>query len=313
MLLQQMAVLQAVPGAADERRSRAADDRAPGRRCWRPTRRSCSTASCCTVAKSWRLARRVQRPGRWCCCACWLSGRPATAARAAVPRRGRGAGAARRRLRRLAPLAGEPPLTVPAATAAHRYAGARVPGRRPAAERSAARPTRHAGRAVTAMPGAAPPPGARERPRPTAGADRARRCRRRLARSGRDWCAAEAIAALVRELALQSQLARATTTRWPLRVERESLRPPALRDKLQAALAEALGHAVGSSVEAGAADDSPAVRSRRARAARREAEQAIHDDPAGAGPDGAVQDGAHRAGVDQARLIDATQGDQQDP
>ena len=32
-----------------------ADGRAPGRRCWRPTRRSCSTASCCTAAASCSL------------------------------------------------------------------------------------------------------------------------------------------------------------------------------------------------------------------------------------------------------------------
>ena len=45
---------QAVPGALDDDRSRRADGGATRRRCCRPTRRSCSTASSCTAAPSWR-------------------------------------------------------------------------------------------------------------------------------------------------------------------------------------------------------------------------------------------------------------------
>lgn len=68
--------------------------------------------------------------------------------------------------------------------------------------------------------------------------------------------------------------------RWRLRVERESLRAIALRDKLQAALAEALGTPVALELEAGVAADSPARRDAAERERRqREAEQTIHNDP----------------------------------
>ena len=52
-LLQEMAVLQAVPGALDGDDPDAPSPRA-SRRCCRPTRRSCSTASSCTAGPSWR-------------------------------------------------------------------------------------------------------------------------------------------------------------------------------------------------------------------------------------------------------------------
>ena len=92
------------------------------------------------------------------------------------------------------------------------------------------------------------------------------------------------IAALVRELAWQAQcegLDEATAPiRCRLRVERENLRAPAHCDKLQAALAQALGGAVQLEVEAGAVDDTPALRDAAERAHRqRHAEQIIHDDP----------------------------------
>ena len=53
-LLQEMAVLQAVPGADDGDDPDAAVARARWRRCCRPTRPSCSTASSCTAARSCR-------------------------------------------------------------------------------------------------------------------------------------------------------------------------------------------------------------------------------------------------------------------
>ena len=78
--------------------------------------------------------------------------------------------------------------------------------------------------------------------------------------------AAEAIAALVRELALQSQLvARHNPNNdgephdWLLRIERESLSQSGSREKLQLALAT-LGHSVRLSVEIGPASDTPAKR-----------------------------------------------------
>jgi DNA polymerase III subunit gamma/tau len=81
--------------------------------------------------------------------------------------------------------------------------------------------------------------------------------------------AAEAIAALVRELALQSQLvARHTPNNegephdWLLRIERESLSQSGSREKLQLALSglATLGHSVRLSVEIGPASDTPAKR-----------------------------------------------------
>jgi DNA polymerase III subunit gamma/tau len=95
---------------------------------------------------------------------------------------------------------------------------------------------------------------------------------------------AGSISALVRELAMQAQCVAideaATPMRWALRVEREMLRAPAHRDKLQAAVAQALGHPVQIDTEAGVAADSPARRDATERARRQgEAEQIIHDDP----------------------------------
>lgn len=91
--------------------------------------------------------------------------------------------------------------------------------------------------------------------------------------------AAEAITALARELALQSQLVARDVDQWLLRVERESLNQSGSREKLQAALA-GLGHAVKLAVEIGHVVDSPARRNKLAAEARqRAAEEAIHNDP----------------------------------
>lgn len=89
----------------------------------------------------------------------------------------------------------------------------------------------------------------------------------------------EAVTALVRELALQSQLVGRDDGHWMLRVERESLNQPASRERLRAAL-QAAGHEVAISVEVGTVADSPARRLAHAAAQRqREAEQIILNDP----------------------------------
>ena len=91
--------------------------------------------------------------------------------------------------------------------------------------------------------------------------------------------AAEAITALVRELALQSQLVARDGGHWLLRVERESLNQPTARERLRAAL-EAAGHATHISVEVGVVIDSPARRNSAAAAERqRRAEEIVHNDP----------------------------------
>ena len=89
----------------------------------------------------------------------------------------------------------------------------------------------------------------------------------------------EAIAALVRELALQSQLVARDTADWLLRVERESLNQPQARERLKQAL-YAAGHEVNLAVEIGRISDSPARRNAAAASERqRAAEALIHADP----------------------------------
>src|SRR5690606_4060436 len=91
--------------------------------------------------------------------------------------------------------------------------------------------------------------------------------------------AAEPISALVRELALQSQLVARDGGHWLLRVERESLNQPTARERLRAAL-EAAGHATQISVEVGVVIDSPARRNAAAAAERqRRAEEIVQNDP----------------------------------
>ncbi|CAN5488965.1 DNA polymerase III subunit gamma/tau [soil metagenome] len=91
--------------------------------------------------------------------------------------------------------------------------------------------------------------------------------------------AAEAVTALVRELALQSQLVARDIDVWMLRVERESLNQPVSRERLQNAL-HAAGHSVSLTVEVGRVADSPARRNLAAAQARqRAAEEAITNDP----------------------------------
>ncbi len=92
------------------------------------------------------------------------------------------------------------------------------------------------------------------------------------------------ISAFARELATQAQCTAldeaAPSLVCRLRVERETLRAAAHCDKLQAALAQVLQRAVRLEVELGVAEDSPAKRDAAQRAQRQvEAEQIIHDDP----------------------------------
>jgi DNA polymerase-3 subunit gamma/tau len=95
---------------------------------------------------------------------------------------------------------------------------------------------------------------------------------------------ASRIQAMARELAVQAQCMafdeRAEPLRCVLRVEREMLRAPVHAEKLQAALADTLNRAVRVEIEAGVAQDSPSKRDAAERARRQaEAEQIIHDDP----------------------------------
>ena len=124
-----------------------------------------------------------------------------------------------------------------------------------------------------------PEPGARLQPQ-TVGAGRPA-SRFTPTEEGEVWHAAvqqlaasEAITALVRELALQSQLVARDGEHWLLRVERESLNQPAARERLRSALAAA-GFAQQISVELGVVIDSPARRNAATENARQERAQAI--------------------------------------
>ena len=89
----------------------------------------------------------------------------------------------------------------------------------------------------------------------------------------------EAVTALVRELALQSQLQARDGDVWRLCVDSESLARPAACERLQAAL-QAAGHAVRVQVGQGAVTDSPAKRNAQAAAARMDAAvELIQNDP----------------------------------
>ena len=92
---------------------------------------------------------------------------------------------------------------------------------------------------------------------------------------------AESIAALTRELALQSQLCGRSEGLWTLRVERESLSQAAAREKLQVALQAETGEsALRLAVELGAVTDTPARRNSSAQVERqRSAELLIQNDP----------------------------------
>ena len=91
--------------------------------------------------------------------------------------------------------------------------------------------------------------------------------------------AAEAINAMARELALQSQLIARDSDQWLLRVERESLNQSGSRDRVTAALA-ANGYPVRLAIEIGRVTDSPAKRNTAAAAQRQlAAEKIVFDDP----------------------------------
>ena len=99
------------------------------------------------------------------------------------------------------------------------------------------------------------------------------------AQTVRQLVANEAVTALVRELALQSQLIARDTDQWHLRIESESLNQGTARERLQAAL-NAQGFAVKLVVEIGKVTDSPAQRNAAALAEKQNAaENLIQSDP----------------------------------
>ena len=92
------------------------------------------------------------------------------------------------------------------------------------------------------------------------------------------------VTALTRELAWQSGLVAVgedtVPPTWLLRVERETLRAPALAERLAAALSDVVGQPVQVQLESGVPDDSPARREAVERARRqRVAEETMQSDP----------------------------------
>jgi DNA polymerase-3 subunit gamma/tau len=89
---------------------------------------------------------------------------------------------------------------------------------------------------------------------------------------------------MVRELALQAECVRVVDAAgervWHLRVERENLRTPALRERLATAARDAEGRALRLEIEAGPAADTPAARDAAERERRQaQAERVIEEDP----------------------------------
>jgi DNA polymerase-3 subunit gamma/tau len=91
-------------------------------------------------------------------------------------------------------------------------------------------------------------------------------------------CEQGTLQALLREVAMQAGLRavdeQVTPPRWQLVVEREILRTDALRDRLSAVLATELGHAVALELLGGVPEDSPARRDAAERQRRQEAADA---------------------------------------
>ena len=250
-LLQEMAVVQAVPDAV------AGDDPTPrsssgSPRCCPPTRPSCSTAWSSPAAPSCALAPD-EYSGLVMVLLRMLAFAPADE-RAATPR---------------PPTPMSPPRVAPAAR-----------GR----DESRRRAGRGAGRGTgTALRQPTPPAPA---PDATAAAAIAgQRRRRSLERAGaapdrrrRDRGDGARAGAAVR--VRRRRRRRRASQVWHLRVERENLRTPALRERLQAAAAQSEGRALRIEIEAGATVDTPAARDAAERDRRQaEAERLINDDP----------------------------------
>jgi DNA polymerase III subunit gamma/tau len=306
-LLQQMAVQQAVPGALDENDAEAAD--AVRLAALMPPdetqllysiaihgRAELSLVSDDYAALTMVLLRLFAFPSAG------ATGAPAPAPRSAplqaAPREARMSTAAR-------PASLPRPLPAPAMP---RVAPAPAPtalDTPPPAAKAAAEPPRPA-LAPTARPvpaaNAEPPPwvdeavpdeAVAEAPAPMAdvparAAPASASAELRATPEGERWAALvrpllgqAGLTALVRELAVQAQLLGVEGQTWRLRVERETLRSNALRDKLLAVLEPVLGTGARIELEAGVVEDSIARREAAEReAAQRAAEDVIRNDPA---------------------------------
>lgn len=184
------------------------------------------------------------------------------------------------------PMAAVAAPVAPAAPAVERRPPVAPPA--PAAQAERAQPAPHFSASAPAMPEPAPMQAAPPQPRPPASAPSTTPPPLVPVPLGEAWgqtvnqlVAAEAVAALTRELGLQSELRSQDGSLWTLRVERESLNQAAAREKLQAALQTHVGDpALKLVVEVGPVTDTPARRNGAAAAERqRAAEEMIQNDP----------------------------------
>ena len=171
---------------------------------------------------------------------------------------------------------GAPVASGPTSAAQARPAAAAAPRSQPAVAAPVAAATLAASTSAPEPPRAAIDPG-RVIAEGTAAADLWCALVARLVGAG-------AIQAMVRELAMQAECVRVigdgAERTWHVRVERENLRTQALRERLQAAASEAEGHPVRLELEAAAVADTPAARDAAERERRQAAaERAIEEDP----------------------------------
>jgi DNA polymerase-3 subunit gamma/tau len=286
VLLQQMAVLQAVPGAAD-----AGDPDAPDVARLAGRIAADETQLLYSIALHGRaelglapdeysglvmvLLRMLAFRPRGGAAVAPAAPRVAAAPVAAKP----GADAGGARVVAAGPCPPAPVTALPAAVAAAPALRVQAPAAEPPPWLDAPFEDDMALRAPSAVRSAAAPPdpGPAVAFEPTPLGDR-------WAKIVGDLNANGSISAFARELAMQAQCVvldeQAVPVACRLRVEREALRASAPREKLQAALADAMQRAVLLEVEAGVAGDSPARREAAERARRQaRAEQIIHDDP----------------------------------
>ncbi len=298
LLLQQMAVEQAVPGALDAQDPDTEDARAlvlalAGCLAADETqllysmvlhgREELSLMSDEYGALTMVLLRFLAFPAQ---------GHAAPAARAAEgPREPRAAP-----LRTPAPPAAKAPVPRPAAVAAEQAvmpgtgtppwqqvaAEPAMPANKAAADAPAPAPT--SAPAPSPAPAPAPAPVSSATPAATNGAAIDPALGERWHALVKPLCDDGTLAALARELAVQAgrRAINNTTTppTWHLVAERETLRSPVLRDKLAAVLATALGQPLQLELEAGVPEDSPARREATERQRRQAAAEAsIHADP----------------------------------
>jgi DNA polymerase-3 subunit gamma/tau len=285
MVLQRMAVVQAVPGMADNPAADPDAERTAALSLRMPADETQLLYSLCLQGRQELGLAPDEYAGLTMVLLRLLAFKaPATADAAPTEKKTLLTEAARPAPVQAAPTPVAAPKTAAAPAAPPAAAGIRLPVRdMQASPREVARPTVDApaetSQALLAVPvrqpaqnpgpAAAAASGATTVPQvvPTEEGDHWQQCVQQLV-------ANDAIQSLTRELALQSQLVARDEGNWLIRVERESLNNANSRERLQKALAS-LGQEVTLTVELGRITDSPARRAAAAAAERQLAAEAV--------------------------------------